>query len=327
MTHLEIAFNMRAPDWGASAVELYDAALEMAAWADRLGFDRVMLAEHHNTSDGYLPSPIVLAGALGARTNRIEIHLSVVLATLMHPIHLAEDLAVADLLSRGRLHVTLGAGYRKEEFLIFQVNWKKRPSLMVETVATLRQAWTGDAFEFRGHPVRVLPRPVRPGGPPLTLAGTSHGSAKRAATLELRYDPLGEQFYQTYLAELAALGKPLPSPRPGEGVDPLPRYTAVAHDPGAYWATVGPHVLHNANEYAGYAQRKDLTPFAAATDPDELLDTGAARVFTPQELIDACVQRGPDSVVRFNPLEGGTPPEVAWQSLELFEREVLPHLP
>ena len=108
--HLGVAFTMRSPSWGPPTPDLYAAALDMAAWADSLGFETVGLSEHHNTSDGYLPSPIVLASAIGARTSRIDIKLSVVLATLMHPLHLAEDLAVADLVSNGRLRVTLGRG-------------------------------------------------------------------------------------------------------------------------------------------------------------------------------------------------------------------------
>ena len=325
--HLGLGFNMRNPSWGAPAPALYSAALDMSAWADRVGFETVTLHEHHNTSDGYLPSPIVMAAAVAARTERVDIKLSVVLATLMHPIHLAEDLAVADLLSNGRLHVTLGAGYRKEEFFAFGVNWKKRPSMMVEVIETLRAAWTGEEFDFRGAKVRVLPLPARPGGPPLSLAGTSMGSARRAATYDLAYDPLGEQFYEEYLAELGRLGKPLPPPRPGEATGRLPGFVAVARDPEAYWAKIARHVQHNANEYAGYAQRKDLTPYKSADEPDDLLRMGAAKVYLPEELVEACKALGPDGVLRFQPLEGGIPPELGWECLQLFEDEVLPHLP
>src|SRR6478609_4919128 len=173
---LTISFAMRAPEWGPPVTDLYGAALDMTAWAERVGFDEVRLSEHHETTDGYLPSPIVLAAGLGARTSTIGIKLFVVLATLQHPIHLAEDLAVADLVTGGRLHVTLGAGYRKDEFLLFDVNWKRRPSMMVEIVETLRAGWTGEPFEFRGRTTRVLPRPARPGGPPLSLAGASIAS-------------------------------------------------------------------------------------------------------------------------------------------------------
>ena len=142
MVELDLAFNMRSPSWGPPTADLYAAALDMSVWADRLGFSTVLVSEHHNTSDGYLPSPIVMAGALAARTTHINIKISVVLATLMHPLHLAEDLAVVDLISGGRLQVTLGAGYRKAEFQAFQIDWKKRPSMMREIVETLRSAST-----------------------------------------------------------------------------------------------------------------------------------------------------------------------------------------
>lgn len=324
--HFHIHFNMRAPDWGAPAGELYAAALGMCEWADGLGFEQVMLSEHHQTTDGYLPSPIVMAAAIGARTKRARIKLNVVLATLMHPVHLAEDLAVADLLSGGRLDVVLGAGYRKEEFLAFQVNWKRRPSMMIETVETLRKAWTGEQFEFRGQQVRVLPRPAQAGGPTLAIGGTSEGSARRAAQLGVAFEPLGDQFYDAYLDELGKLGKPLPPERRSTFGGVFPKYVAVAGDPEAYWAQVGRHVLHNANEYAGYARRKDLTVFKEARDPDELLRTGEAKVFTPEELTDALLNAPEGVRLRFNPLEGGIPPELAWRSLHLFESEVLPHL-
>ena len=142
--------------------------LDMCAWADRLGFATVLLSEHHNTSDGYLPSPIVMAGAVGARTTQIDIKISVVLATLMHPVHLAEDLAVADLISGGRLHVTLGAGYRIPRILGFPGRLEEAP---IHDGRDRRDppaaVWSsGEEFEFRGTRVRVLPLPARPGGPP-----------------------------------------------------------------------------------------------------------------------------------------------------------------
>lgn len=323
---LMIAFNMRAPDWGPPATRLYDAAVEMAAWADKVGFDTVMLSEHHVTSDGYLPSPLVLGAGIATRTKQVKIKISVVLATLMHPLHLAEDAAVLDLLSHGRLRLTLGAGYRKEEFLAFGVNWKRRPSMMVEIVDTLRKAWTGEEFDFRGVPVRVLPRPFQNGGPDLALAGTSVGSARRAAALDMPYEPLGDQFYEVYLEELRRLGKPLPPMSPIAAEVSQPSFVHIATDPEAAWGKIGPHVLHNANEYAAYAQRKDLTPFKAGSDPDVLLETGAAKVLTPQECIDLCRKIGPSGAFRLNPLEGGIDPELGWESLKLFENEVLPVL-
>jgi alkanesulfonate monooxygenase SsuD/methylene tetrahydromethanopterin reductase-like flavin-dependent oxidoreductase (luciferase family) len=321
---LSLAFNMRSPAGGPPTIDLYREALAMSAWADGNGFARIELSEHHNTSDGYLPSPIVMAAAVAARTAVVDIKLFVVLATLAHPIHLAEDLAVADLVSGGRLHVSLGAGYRKDEFFAFQVDWRQRPALMREAVATLRSAWTGEEFDFRGARVRVLPRPARPEGPPLALTGASDGAARRAAALDLPFEPLDERFWDTYLAELQRLGRGIPPRR--DYLSPLPRWVAVAADPEKYWSDVGPWVMHNVNEYARYAQRQDLTPHQHVDDPDELLRDGQAQVYTPDQLLDACRELPGDALLRFNPLEGGIPPALGWESLRLFEREVLPHL-
>ena len=103
MTEISLAYDMRAPDMGAPAVDLYGAAVEQSAWADKLGFGSVVVMEHHATTDGYLPSPIVLAAAIAGATERILIRLSLVLLPLYHPLRAAEDLAVLDLVSGGRM--------------------------------------------------------------------------------------------------------------------------------------------------------------------------------------------------------------------------------
>ncbi|HKA03474.1 MAG TPA: LLM class flavin-dependent oxidoreductase, partial [Acidimicrobiales bacterium] len=113
-TEYSLVYDMRAPDFGTPAVELYRAAIEQCAWADQHGFYRVTLAEHHASDDGYLPSPIVLGSALAAVTQQMLIHLAVVLLPLYHPLRAAEDLAVLDLVSGGRLRLTVAGGYREE---------------------------------------------------------------------------------------------------------------------------------------------------------------------------------------------------------------------
>ena len=84
--------------------------LEQAAWAEEHGFVSIVLSEHHGSDDGYLPSPLVAAGAVAARTSRVMIGIAALIAPLHDPVRLAEDLAVLDLLSRGRLFVIIGAG-------------------------------------------------------------------------------------------------------------------------------------------------------------------------------------------------------------------------
>ena len=188
MIDVSLAYDMRAPDMGAPAVDLYTAAVEQSAWADQHGFATVVVMEHHATTDGYLPSPIVLGAAIAGATERILIRLSLVLLPLYHPLRAAEDLAVLDLVSGGRMRLTVGLGYREEEYRQFGVNIKRRPSLMEEAVEALKQAWTGEPFEFRGETVRILPvrrsapgrrsswaahRRPAPSGPPASPTATS----------------------------------------------------------------------------------------------------------------------------------------------------------
>src|SRR5688572_17203361 len=136
---------MRAPSFGAaSAAELHRAALDMAAWADRVGIHAVALSEHHGTGDGYLPSPIVAASAIAARTERILINISALLLPLHDPLRVAEDLAVADLLSGGRISVVLGLGYREEEYTMFGAPWADRGAHFDECIQVLLDAWSGE---------------------------------------------------------------------------------------------------------------------------------------------------------------------------------------
>ena len=95
-----LRYDLRsAPGSVVAKPALYRAALEQCAWADRLGFAMVTLSEHHGSPDGYLPSPLVMAAAIAARTERLRIMISTLVATLYDPVRLAEDFAVLDNLS------------------------------------------------------------------------------------------------------------------------------------------------------------------------------------------------------------------------------------
>ncbi len=320
MTGLSLAYDMRAPEPGAPAVRLYGAAVEQSAWADRMGFHSVVVMEHHASTDGYLPSPIVLGSAIAGATSRILIRLSLVLLPLYHPLRAAEDLAVLDLVSEGRMRLTVGLGYREEEYAQFDVNIKRRPSLMEEAVSALRQAWTGEPFEFRGHTVRILPKPAQQPQPQIFMGGASPASARRAARIADGYEPLAPRLYDIYLEELAALGKPLPDPA---GRPPVPSgYVFVSDDPDRDWARIAPHAMHDTNEYARWIGGRRGT-FAPVDDPDELRRSGQYKVVTPDECVELARQAG---ALAFKPLVGGLDPEVGWEGLQLFADKVLPRL-
>src|SRR5829696_5725131 len=114
---LALRYDLRHPPVAAASLDdLYAASIAQCEWGDQNGFDVVYLGEHHGAEDGYMASPIVQGAAIASRTSRIEIHFSALVAVLHHPLRLAEDLATLDIISGGRVAVTLGIGYRPHEY-------------------------------------------------------------------------------------------------------------------------------------------------------------------------------------------------------------------
>src|SRR5262245_18910810 len=144
-----VAYDFRnPPDSGIPNPKLYAQVLEQVAFADRLGFDLVWLTEHHFVDDAYLPSFAVVAGAIAARTSRIRISTDIALAPFHHPLRLAEDLAVLDNLSGGRMELGLGLAYAPHEFRAFGIPRAQRVSRSEEAIQILRQAWSGEPVRF-----------------------------------------------------------------------------------------------------------------------------------------------------------------------------------
>jgi alkanesulfonate monooxygenase SsuD/methylene tetrahydromethanopterin reductase-like flavin-dependent oxidoreductase (luciferase family) len=320
MTYLSLSYDMRAPVFGADPVALYQAALDQCEWADRLGFKSVSFMEHHASSDGYLPSPMVMAAAAAARTRQMEIGV-IVLLPLYDPLRLAEDLAVLDLIAGGRLRITAIAGYREEEYRQFGLRMANRPSRMERALSVLKQAWTGEPFEFEGREVRILPRPAQRPRPGLTLGGSSPAAAERAARLADGFRPVVPELMRDYAQALERLGKPAPELPVIQGGGYL--FLHVTHDPDGDWEKIAPHALHENNDYARWLEGAPNPVYHHVDDPAELRASGVYRIVTPQECIGLA---GRDGRLSFKPLIGGLDPALAWRSLELFEREVLPAL-
>lgn len=323
MSAFGIRFDLRNPAFSDTPMaERMEAALEMGAWADRLGARLIVLAEHHGSEDGYLPSPLILGAAMVARTRAATIRLFLV-ASFHDPLRLAEDLAVLDLISKGRIDVNLVAGYVPDEFAMFGVPMSERARRMTETVRTLKAAWTGEAFEYRGRRVRVRPAPFRPGGPPLTLGGSSEAAARRAARIGDGFAPNLPALWDIYRDECFKLGKPDPGPprRASAAV------TILSRDPGSAWDALAPYFLHEANAYGAWeATRGGDALHPQAADAEALRQTGVYRVLTPQAYLGELQAAGPAAFPMLHPLVGGIPPGQGWEHLSLFEREVLPGL-
>ena len=111
---------MQSPDMLPSS-EIYRNALEQAQMADQLGFDYVVAAEHHFSSYGFLPNPLMLIATLAQHTKQVRFSTAVVVLPLRNPIQTAEEIAMLDHLTNGRLEVGFGTGYQQYEFQRFQV--------------------------------------------------------------------------------------------------------------------------------------------------------------------------------------------------------------
>lgn len=178
-------FTGQNPDGGPP---LYHQALELATAAEDAGFDTFWTSEHHGLEDGYLPSPLTLLAAIAARTSKIRLACGLATAPLYHPVRLAEDAAVVDQLSEGRLTLGLGLGYSQQEYETFGVTGDGRGARMRDLLLFLRAAWTGEEFDwsgpcFHGQGLRVTPRPVQPSGVPLWLGGYAPAAVRRAGQL------------------------------------------------------------------------------------------------------------------------------------------------
>jgi alkanesulfonate monooxygenase SsuD/methylene tetrahydromethanopterin reductase-like flavin-dependent oxidoreductase (luciferase family) len=322
-----LRFDLRSASFGASHADLYAAALDMCEWADGLDdvhTPQVMLHEHHGAEDGYLPSPIVFAAAVAGRTKRVPIDISSIILPLHHPLRLAEDLAVLDLVSRGRASWVFVIGYRPEEYASFGLDIHRRGELMEFGIETLKQAWSGEQFEFNGAPTIVRPRPFTQPRPPIVLGGFSKPAARRAARIADGFSPNQPGAMAVYREETIRLGGD-PGPETPDLDDITPVIVGVSDDPGALWAKVGPHCMHEMNTYAAWFRDGSggVGQYWTVTDPDELRDTGTYLVLTPDELVDLWRARGG---VMVHPLCGGIAPDVAWETLRAIEARVLPAL-
>jgi alkanesulfonate monooxygenase SsuD/methylene tetrahydromethanopterin reductase-like flavin-dependent oxidoreductase (luciferase family) len=317
-------FDMRAPEGVAPAGELYRAALEMAEWGEAHGCVAIAVSEHHGSPDGYLPSPIVLAAAMAARTRRVPIQVAALLLPLHDPIELAEQMAVLDLLSGGRVSYVLAVGYREEEYAMLGRDFRSRGRRMDACLDALRRALSGETFEFEGRRVRVTPRPATPGGPPLLLGGGSPAAVRRAARFGLGMVTQGGDpaLAALYREECARHGH-----TPGLFIDPPPGTVTsafVAEDPDAAWPRLGPYLLHDARMYASWLSDRAAVSRSTAASVEELrAQAGPYRIFTPEEAVAHVRKSG---VLLLQPLCGGLPPELAWEHLELVAKRVLPAL-
>jgi alkanesulfonate monooxygenase SsuD/methylene tetrahydromethanopterin reductase-like flavin-dependent oxidoreductase (luciferase family) len=320
-----LRFDMRAPAEGANTRDLYTAALDMAAWGESNGCVSVILSEHHASPDGYLPAPLILAAAMAARAQTLPIQVAALIVPLHDPIGLAEQMAVLDITSGGRVSYVTAVGYRPEEYAMFGRELRGRGRRMDVCLEAMKQAWTGDPFEFEGRPVRVTPTPLTPGGPTLFMGGNTAPAIRRAARFGMGViaeggDPSIVALYEEECEKAGTTPLLCIAPPTGAVTSAF-----VAEDPDRAWSELGPYLLHDATMYAAWMGGAHTSASrSSARDVEALRDeNGPYRIFTPDEAVAYVKGHG---VLLLQPLCGGLPPELAWPSLELVAGKVMPAL-
>ena len=174
------------PPHGERLQQCIDEVCAEAQLAEQVGFDTILVGEHHQHRDGFLPSPLIVSTAVAARTQRIRIGTGILLLPLYHPVHVAEDAATLDIISKGRLTLGVGMGYQAGDFEAFGIPLSQRVSRLEEGIEIIRGCWTHDRFSYDGkrfrlHDAAIYPKPVQQPHPPIWVGAMADESIRRAA--------------------------------------------------------------------------------------------------------------------------------------------------
>jgi alkanesulfonate monooxygenase SsuD/methylene tetrahydromethanopterin reductase-like flavin-dependent oxidoreductase (luciferase family) len=326
-----LTLDFRNP-FGRPWREVWEDNLALVVQAEALGFDYFLIQEHFFTRDGYGPSVPVLLAVLAERTSRIRLGSNVYILPLRHPALLAQETAVLDHMSGGRLDVTVGLGHRRAEFETLGIDTKTRGARMDEALEVLTLAWTRRPFRYAGRfyeieDLEVNPPPLQVPHPPLWVGATTPVAARRAGRhgAHLRGASTAPEFFEAYAQGLEVAGHEPGTTRISRSW-PI---TTTLEDPDRVWARneesyrlrhgfldavradIGDPALHRD---LPAADADDIRRREVIGDPAAVLETLAAAIDgTP--LTDLVV---------IGPAPGSDIRGEGTDSLRLFAAEVLP---
>jgi alkanesulfonate monooxygenase SsuD/methylene tetrahydromethanopterin reductase-like flavin-dependent oxidoreductase (luciferase family) len=312
--------------------DVYARALDRIEVMDRTGYDAVWLAEHHFNTFSVCPSVHLMGAHIAARTRNLRIGTAVTLAAMYQPLRIAEEIALLDVLSGGRVNWGAGRGFDATEFRAFGVPPEESASRFREAVEIVLAAWKSERLTHRGahfrfEDIEVLPKPLQRPHPPVWMAATSEPSIAWAAAeghsiLMDPHSPHREiaRKLAYYREQLAAHGHSF------EGREiPIARLLAVAPTRdeaeqvarrGAGWI-VGSYIGNAGNVF----DPKAVAPAGAPRDPVQRYMDGVVIHGSPESLVDE-LQRLAEEL----PLDYLMCAPLSHQSFELFTEKVLPKL-
>jgi len=270
-----------------------------------------------------------MLAAMAARTRHVKIGSFVLLGPFYHPLRLAEDAALVDVISNGRLRLGIGVGYRHEEFEIFQIPRKERVGRTLEGIEILKRAWTGERFDFAGKhfnfkDARVLPKPVSPKGPELLWGGMNPASITRSAQLDLGFAcNLGSAEIRRYHQALRELGK---DPAAYSVVNTRQVYVADSEDQA--WNEIAPGLMYQMELYGKWLDEGGIDTSGRYRPDARALRKGSI-LGPPQQVIEQLrelIAQTPATEIALGMQQPGLDPSLALRSLKRFATEVLPVL-
>jgi alkanesulfonate monooxygenase SsuD/methylene tetrahydromethanopterin reductase-like flavin-dependent oxidoreductase (luciferase family) len=316
-----IGFDFRNPaQWWRPWKEYYAANLELIQEAERLGLDAAKSCEHHLFEDGYMPQPLTFLAAVAARTSTIRLSTGVLLAPLHHPAEIAEQAALVDCLSGGRLELPLGTGYRVPEYELFGANINRRFKLLEERVHELRRLWSEGG---------VTPAPPR-GDIPISLGVFGPRGTRLAGRLGAGLFRLTRDHWDDYLEGLEEGGHPRSTARVSGSIQAV-----LSEDPERDFAHLAPLLEHNSNTYLSSGVEGTDQPVPPLVSAEEMVKTDWERfpygfgILTPEAAaaqIRELTAGRPIDVVYVNATVSGVIDDFAWRNLELIATKLKPLL-
>ena len=334
-----------------TAKEIIDEQMDIVVKAEEFDFDSVWLAEHHFREYGYCSTPAVMLAAIAARTKRIRLGTGVVVLPLNHPVRVAEDYAVLDHLSNGRVDLGVGRGYQPHEFQGFRVDQSRSREMFRESVEIIQKAWTEDTFNYDGEfyqceELSVRPKPLQQPHPPMYMASLSPETFELCGRygFNLLCSPVfgfdvntGANQIQQYREALTKHGR-----NPADYQVAALTMTYVADttqqalqefSEGVMWYfrtfakyVAGPKDAAPIPSYELYTQVRDLLPLA---EWDRVVQAGAVICGSPDEVVERMGQLsemcGFSNYLAWTRV-GGLAHDKVLRSMELMAEKVMPQL-
>ena len=314
----------------------FDESLHEVIRGEELGFDSVWLEEHHSVRNHYWPSPLIALAGYAARTSKVLLGTDILVLPFYHPVRIAEDAVMLDMISKGRFILGVGIGYRPDEFALYQTPLEKRGARFEEALCLMRRLWVDDDVTFTGkyykvEKARIEPKARSADGVPLWLGGWGDLSLRRAAELGDAWIPgptagLDKllQSQVSYRQNLVAAGKD-----PAHFPNPLTRDLVIAENGQQARELAENHLLVNYRDEYGGGWSHPLIGKEDDVRVDRLEELGRDRfiIGNPEE----CIRQ----IKHFEETFGvdhlicrlhfpGMPHDYILRELELLSREVMP---